>query len=248
MAISHSLLYRISHVKYALFMAPMSSSPPSRGSLGPKHWQREVGCSTYTARGYAMATGGLPSAIQPFNGKNWSSWMQRLTYFVASDVSDKGKKRDSPDSMWSQHLRDCLRALVAMKAPREVSFGDMVTLLQKHFNPRLSELYSWYVFPRCNQQLRCCPKQFDSRLTLGGNNNVCNIDAAGGRPNSHSNEPNRTAKQPFQRTQQCCPKTSCFATGLSAAPATNMSNKECLLRRIWHLNVLWTWPCHQKVH
>ncbi|KAL3220705.1 hypothetical protein MRX96_005153 [Rhipicephalus microplus] len=41
-----------------------------------------------------MATGGMQAAIEPFSGKNWSSWIQRLSfYFVLNDVCDEQKKR-----------------------------------------------------------------------------------------------------------------------------------------------------------
>lgn len=99
-----------------------------------------------------MATGGMHGAIEPFNGKNWSSWIQRLTfYFVANDVSNEEKKRALLLTLCGADTFETACALVAPKTPGEVSYTDMVTLLQKHFDPRPSELYSRYVFQRRDQ-------------------------------------------------------------------------------------------------
>ncbi|KAH9365240.1 hypothetical protein HPB48_018530 [Haemaphysalis longicornis] len=43
-------------------------------------------------------------------------------------------------------------ALEAPKTAREVIFDDMVTLLLKYVDTRLSENYIWYVFQRRDQQ------------------------------------------------------------------------------------------------
>ncbi|KAL3193061.1 hypothetical protein MRX96_058562 [Rhipicephalus microplus] len=76
-----------------------------------------------------MATGGMQNAIEPFSGKNWSSWIQRLTfyfyltfYFVGNDT------------------------------PGQMGYADIVALLQKDFDPRPSEMYSRYIFQRRDQR------------------------------------------------------------------------------------------------
>ncbi|XP_037518397.1 uncharacterized protein LOC119395190 [Rhipicephalus sanguineus] len=100
-----------------------------------------------------MATGGMQAAIEPFSGKNWSSWIQRLTfYFVANDVCDEQKKRALLLTLCGADTFETACALVAPKTPEEVGYTDIVALLQKHFDPRLSELYSRYVFQRRDQR------------------------------------------------------------------------------------------------
>ncbi|XP_037508201.1 uncharacterized protein LOC119383993 [Rhipicephalus sanguineus] len=100
-----------------------------------------------------MATGGVQAAIEPFSGKNWSSWIQRLTfYFVANDVCDEQKKRALLLTLCGADTFETACALVAPKTPGEVGYADIVALLQKHFDPRPSELYSRYVFQRRDQR------------------------------------------------------------------------------------------------
>ncbi|XP_037505702.1 uncharacterized protein LOC119382034 [Rhipicephalus sanguineus] len=100
-----------------------------------------------------MATGGMQAAIEPFSGKNWSSWIQRLTfYFVANDVCDEQKKRALLLTLCGADTFETACALVAPKTPGEVGYADIVALLQKHFDPRPSELYSRYVFQRRDQR------------------------------------------------------------------------------------------------
>ncbi|XP_037505582.1 uncharacterized protein K02A2.6-like [Rhipicephalus sanguineus] len=100
-----------------------------------------------------MATGGMQAAIEPFSGKNWSSWIQRLTfYFVANDVCDEQKKRALLLTLCGTDTFETACALVAPKTPGQVGYADIVALLQKHFDPRPSELYSQYVFQRRDQR------------------------------------------------------------------------------------------------
>ncbi|XP_037505852.1 uncharacterized protein K02A2.6-like [Rhipicephalus sanguineus] len=100
-----------------------------------------------------MATGGMQAAIEPFSGKNWSSWIQRLTfYFVANDVCDEQKKRALLLTLCGADTFETACALVAPKTPGEVGYADIVALLQKHFDPRPSELYSRCVFQRRDQR------------------------------------------------------------------------------------------------
>ncbi|XP_037518126.1 uncharacterized protein K02A2.6-like [Rhipicephalus sanguineus] len=100
-----------------------------------------------------MATGGMQAAIEPFSGKNWSSWIQRLNfYFVANDVCDEQKKRALLLTLCGADTFETACALVAPKTPGEVGYADIVALLQKHFDPRPSELYSRYVFQRRDQR------------------------------------------------------------------------------------------------
>ncbi|XP_049268928.1 uncharacterized protein K02A2.6-like [Rhipicephalus sanguineus] len=95
----------------------------------------------------------MQTAIEPFGGKNWSSWIQRLTfYFVANDVCDEQKKRALLLTLCGADTFDTACALVAPKTPGEVGYADIVALLQKHFDPRPSELYSRYVFQRRDQR------------------------------------------------------------------------------------------------
>ncbi|XP_037528475.1 uncharacterized protein LOC119405707 [Rhipicephalus sanguineus] len=100
-----------------------------------------------------MATGGMQAAIEPVSGKNWASWIQRLNfYFVANDVCDEQKKRALLLTLCGADTFETACALVTPKTPGEVGYADIVGLLQKHFDPRPSELYSRYVFQRRDQR------------------------------------------------------------------------------------------------
>ncbi|XP_037521665.1 uncharacterized protein K02A2.6-like [Rhipicephalus sanguineus] len=99
-----------------------------------------------------MATGGMYGAIEPFSGKSWASWIQRVNfYFVANDISNEEKKRAFLLTLCGADTFETACALVAPKTPGEVSFSELVALLQRHFDPRPSELYGRYVFQRRDQ-------------------------------------------------------------------------------------------------
>ena len=99
-----------------------------------------------------MATGGMYDAIEPFSGKSWASWIQRVNfYFVANDISNEEKKRALLLALCGADTFETACALVGPKTPEEVSFSELVTLLQRHFDPRPSELYGRYVFQRQDQ-------------------------------------------------------------------------------------------------
>ncbi|KAK8786808.1 hypothetical protein V5799_023413 [Amblyomma americanum] len=136
--------------------------------------EREVGFRLYAVRDHADGCGVLHGAVEPFNGKNWSSWIQRLTfYFVANDVSNEAKKSALLLTLCGTDTFETACALVAPKTPEEVSYQNLVTLLQKHFDSRPSELYSRCVFERRDQ----LPEESISSYVaaLGGLTADCNF-------------------------------------------------------------------------
>lgn len=99
-----------------------------------------------------MATGRVHGVTEPFSGKNWASWIQRLKfYFEAKDIKLEKKRRALLLTLCGPDTFDAACALVAPKTPAEVSFDDLVSLLQQHFDPTSSEHYSRYVFQQRNQ-------------------------------------------------------------------------------------------------
>ena len=76
--------------------------------------------------------------IEEFDGatEDWTAYSERLEqYFVANDVDDAAKKRAILLSVCGASTYKLIRSLVAPDKPTDKSYGDLVALLQNHFNP-----------------------------------------------------------------------------------------------------------------
>ncbi|XP_077520040.1 uncharacterized protein LOC144129845 [Amblyomma americanum] len=96
-----------------------------------------------------MATRGFPNQIQEFNG---SSWVGRLQfYFEANNITDPALKRANLLTLCGEQTYDTVCALIQPSTPAAVSYDDIVAALQKHYDPRPSEVYSRARFQRRDQ-------------------------------------------------------------------------------------------------
>ncbi|KAK8773285.1 hypothetical protein V5799_012182 [Amblyomma americanum] len=99
-----------------------------------------------------MATRGFPNQIPEFNGSSWSSWVGRLQfYFEANNITDPTLKRANLLTLCGEQTYDTVCALIQPSTPAAVSYDDIVAALQKHYDPRPSEVYSRARFQRRDQ-------------------------------------------------------------------------------------------------
>ncbi|KAK8788324.1 hypothetical protein V5799_021900, partial [Amblyomma americanum] len=99
-----------------------------------------------------MATPGFPNQIPEFNGSSWSSWVGRLQfYFEANNITDPALKRANLLTLCGEQTYDTVCALIQPSTPAAVSYDDIVAALQKHYDPRPSEVYSRARFQRRDQ-------------------------------------------------------------------------------------------------
>ncbi|XP_037507352.1 uncharacterized protein LOC119383342 [Rhipicephalus sanguineus] len=95
----------------------------------------------------------LQASIEPFSGKAWTSWIQRLGfYFVANSITADEKRRALLLTLCGPETFETVRALVAPKSPGEVPYEEIVQTLAAHYDPRPSELYCRCKFQRRDQQ------------------------------------------------------------------------------------------------
>lgn len=86
------------------------------------------------------------------NSTSWTSWYGRLQfYFQANDVTDPVKQRAHLLTLCGAHTYDIVCALLQPRTPDQVSYSDIVSALQAHFDPRPSEVYSRTMFQRRSQ-------------------------------------------------------------------------------------------------
>ncbi|XP_077498703.1 uncharacterized protein LOC144109788 [Amblyomma americanum] len=99
-----------------------------------------------------MATRGFPNQIPEFNGSSWSSWVGRLQfYFEANNITDPALKRANLLTLCGEQTYDTVCALIQPSTPAAESYDDIVAALQKHYDPRRSEVYSRARFQRRDQ-------------------------------------------------------------------------------------------------
>ncbi|KAK8771190.1 hypothetical protein V5799_025567 [Amblyomma americanum] len=99
-----------------------------------------------------MATRGFPNQIPAFNGSSWSSWVGRLQfYFEANNITDPALKRANLLTLCGEQTYDTVCALIQPSTLAAVSYDDIVAALQKHYDPRPSEVYSRARFQRRDQ-------------------------------------------------------------------------------------------------
>ncbi|KAK8784126.1 hypothetical protein V5799_009508, partial [Amblyomma americanum] len=99
-----------------------------------------------------MATRGFPNQIPEFNGSSWSSWVGRLQfYFEANNITDPALKRANLLTLCGEQTYDTVCALIQPSTPAAVSYDDIIAALQKHYDPRPSEVYSRARFQRRDQ-------------------------------------------------------------------------------------------------
>lgn len=78
--------------------------------------------------------------------------MERLEfYFEAKDITSPVKKRAVLLTSCGESTFDTVRALLAPKKPSEVEFGEIVKLLNEHYDPKPAELLSRFKFHQRNQ-------------------------------------------------------------------------------------------------
>ncbi|XP_037528183.1 uncharacterized protein LOC119405417 [Rhipicephalus sanguineus] len=95
----------------------------------------------------------LQASIEPFSGKAWTSWIQRLGfYFVVNSITADEKRRALLLTLCGPETFETVRALVAPKSPGEVPYEEIVQTLAAHYDPRPSELYCRCKFQRRDQQ------------------------------------------------------------------------------------------------
>ncbi|KAK8767209.1 hypothetical protein V5799_006010 [Amblyomma americanum] len=96
-----------------------------------------------------MATQGFPNQISEFNSSSWSSWVGRLQfYFEANNITDPALKRANLLTLCEEQTYNTVCALIQPSSPAAVSYDDIVAALQKHYDPRPSEVYSRARFQR----------------------------------------------------------------------------------------------------
>ncbi|XP_077498038.1 uncharacterized protein LOC144108747 [Amblyomma americanum] len=99
-----------------------------------------------------MAARGFPNQIPEFNGSSWSLWVGRLQfYFEANNITDLALKRANLLTLCGEQTCDTVSALIQPSTPAAVSYDDIVAALQKHYDPRPSEVYSRARFQRRDQ-------------------------------------------------------------------------------------------------
>lgn len=99
-----------------------------------------------------MATHGLQNRLPEFNGSSWSSWFGRLQfYFEANNITDAAMKRANLLTLCGEQTYDTVCALIQPRTPATVDYDDIIAALQKHYDPRPSEVYSRARFQRRDQ-------------------------------------------------------------------------------------------------
>ncbi|XP_077507188.1 uncharacterized protein LOC144116318 [Amblyomma americanum] len=98
-----------------------------------------------------MATRGFPNQIPEFNGSSWSSWVGRLQFYFEANITDPALKRANLLTLCGEQTYDTVCALIQPSTPAAVSYDDIVAALQKHYDPRPSEVYSRARFQRRDQ-------------------------------------------------------------------------------------------------
>lgn len=94
------------------------------------------------------ASGRLPE----FNGTSWGSWFGRLQFFFeANNITDPSKKKAHLLTLCGEETYDTVCSLVQPSTPAAVGYDDIVAALQKHYDPRPSEVYSRARFQRRDQ-------------------------------------------------------------------------------------------------
>ena len=71
------------------------------------------------------------------NEDDWETYVERVAlYFTANGISDATKKRAILLSVCGAKTYRVIRDLVAPAKPTDISYDDIVSLVQKHFNPK----------------------------------------------------------------------------------------------------------------
>lgn len=97
-----------------------------------------------------MATEGK---LEEFNLTAWTSWSDCFGFYCeANEIAEPSKKRALLLTLCGAQTYEVVRALVAPRTPGSVPFDELMAMLQKHFDPRPSELFSRTKFQRRDQQ------------------------------------------------------------------------------------------------
>lgn len=92
-------------------------------------------------------------SISPFvegKAESWDEYCERLEqFFIANEVSDAAKQRAIFLSVVGGETYGKLRSLVAPSKPKDVPLKDLLSQLQRHFEPRPSETVARFRFFTC---------------------------------------------------------------------------------------------------
>ena len=82
--------------------------------------------------------------------ESWDEYCERLDqFFIANDVSDPAKKKAIFLSVVGGETYGKLRSLVAPQKPGDMALADLLSQLQRHFEPRPSETVARFRFFTC---------------------------------------------------------------------------------------------------
>ena len=75
------------------------------------------------------------------NGNDWVQYIERMEhYFLANEITDVSKQRSILISSMGQKAYKILRNIVAPEKPTDVSFKNLVSVMNSHFSPPPSEI------------------------------------------------------------------------------------------------------------
>ena len=92
-----------------------------------------------------MATQGSVSAFDP-SKKDWTSYEERLRYFVANDVTDGAKKRSILLAACGAPAYKLIRSLVQAEKLDSTPYEDLVKIVKNHYDPKPLVMMQRYKF------------------------------------------------------------------------------------------------------
>ncbi|KAL2095791.1 hypothetical protein ACEWY4_007939 [Coilia grayii] len=111
-----------------------------------------------------MATFGRIDAFDS-STEQWSRYAERLNfYFVANSISDDDKKRAILLTVCGPVVYGVLRDLIAPSEPADMSFNDLVTKLQDHYDPKSNVIVERFKFQSCARNCEESVNSFVARL------------------------------------------------------------------------------------
>ena len=113
-----------------------------------------IACSatTFGDEGKVMSVDGKISQFIP-SQESWSSYTERLEYYIANDVLDPAKKKAILLTVCGSSTFQLLKNLLQPNTPDSKSYADLVDLLKNHFNPTPSVIMQRFKFNRRQEKI-----------------------------------------------------------------------------------------------
>ena len=88
----------------------------------------------------------LHGTLPEFSGNDWSSYVDRMGFYFETNDIDIPKRRAILLSVVGNETYTLLRSLAASRAPGELTFEELCTLLAAHFEPKPNAILQRYNF------------------------------------------------------------------------------------------------------